>query len=264
MTTREMTNLLPLRDVGSAEQANRNWPALLQVYAYGAITWPFLLYSLWGGTKASKARLLARIALAETALPNLGSWKADTGFLHRIVDAVEELRPRHVVELGAGASSLVCARALQIHGGGTLHSYDQHGSFVAATRDWLQQEGVSAHLHHAPLEASPAGWPGQWYGLRDLPQTIDLLIIDGPPWAIHPHVRGAAEVLFDRLAPGAVVLLDDAARPGERVIAERWARSWPGIHFTRLGGSTKGTLVGRREGCRLPGLEHEQGLGEVG
>ncbi len=248
MTTREMTSLLPLRDEAQSGVAPRSWRDLLQIYAYGAITWPFLLYSLLGGTRASKARLLARICLAETALPNLGSWKADSGFLHRIVDAVEQLHPRHVVELGAGASTLVCARALQIHGGGTLHSYDQHGSFVEATREWLLQEGAPAILHHAPLEPSPGGWPGRWYGLCDLPKTIDLLIIDGPPWAIHPLVRGAAEVLFDRLSPGGMILLDDAARPGERVIARRWAQTWPGIQFKRQGGSTKGTLVGRRMG----------------
>ena len=34
-----------------------------------------------------------------------------------------------------------------------------------------------------------------------LPDAIDLLIIDGPPWAIHPFMRGAAECLFDGIAP---------------------------------------------------------------
>lgn len=75
----------------------------------------------------------ADFQLADDALPHLGSWKADTGLLHRIVDAIEELRPRVVVELGSGASSLVCARALELNGGGRLVSYDQHAPFVEAT-----------------------------------------------------------------------------------------------------------------------------------
>jgi predicted O-methyltransferase YrrM len=249
-----MTGLLPMRDdagEGAATGATaKSWDDRLAVIAYGSISWPFLLYSLWGGTRADKRRLLARVGLTEHALPNLGSWKADTGFLHRIVDAVEELRPHNVVELGAGASSLVCARALQLHGGGTLHSFDQHAGFVAATREWLQGEGVEARLNHAPLEPAPQGdanrFSGSWYALSDLPEVIDLLIIDGPPWTVHPLVRGGAEVLFDRLSPGAMVLLDDASRPGERVIARRWADAWPGMQFERLGGSTKGTLVGRK------------------
>ena len=101
-------------------------------------------------------------------------------------------------------------------------------------------------MHYASLEPSPGGWPGRWYALSDVPETIDLLIIDGPPWTIHPQVRGAAEVLFDRLSPGAIVLLDDAARPGERMVARRWAANWPGMTFARAGGSTKGTLMGRK------------------
>jgi hypothetical protein len=218
MTSREMTGLLPLREDGSSDVAAPAWRDRLAVWAYGSITWPFLAWSLWGGTKSSKRRLLARVGLADDALPNLGSWKADPGFLHRIVDTVEVLRPRTVVELGAGASSLVCARALALHGGGTLYSFDQHAGFVEATREWLQQEGVRAHLAHAPLvqqENGRAGqWPGRWYDLPGLPDRIDLLIIDGPPWTIHPHVRGAAEALFDRLSPGGMVLLDDASRPG--------------------------------------------------
>lgn len=250
MTSREITGLLPLRDDAGGSAVTPVWRDRLAVWAYGTITWPFLAWSLWGGTKASKRRLLARVGLAADALPNLGSWKADTGFLHRIVDAVEALRPRNVAELGAGASSLVCARALMLHGGGTLHSYDQHGGFVEATREWLQQEGASARLNHAPLVHHAAGhagqWPGRWYDLPDLPDTIDLLIIDGPPWTIHPQVRGAAEALFDQLSPGGMVLLDDASRPGERVIARRWAANWPDMRFEQLGGSTKGTLVGRK------------------
>ena len=246
MTSRDMTGFMPLREAADAAAPAAGWRKRLPVFAYGAISWPFLLVSLWGGTKASKRKLLARVDLADDALPNLGSWKADTGFLHRIVDAVEELQPRNVVELGAGASSLVCARALQLHGGGMLHSYDQHAGFVELTAKWLGDEGAEAQMRYAPLEPSPGGWPGRWYALSDLPETIDLLIIDGPPWTIHPHVRGAAEVLFDRLSPGAIVLLDDASRPGERVIARRWAAKWPDIAFARVGGSTKGTLMGRK------------------
>lgn len=246
MTSRESTALLTLRDDGAAAPLPRPLAERLAVYSYGIITWPFLLYSLWGGTKASKRQLLARIGLADGALPNLGSWKADTGLLHKIVDAVEQLRPQNVVELGAGATSLVCGRALQLHGGGTLHSYDQHAGFVEQTRQWLAGEGVAVQMHHAPLGPAPAGWPGNWYQLTDLPETIDLLIIDGPPWTLHPQVRGAAEVLFDRLSPGALVLLDDASRPGERVVARRWARDWPQITFRRVGGGTKGTLVGMK------------------
>jgi hypothetical protein len=71
-------------------------------------------------------------------------------------------------------------------------------------------------------------------------------VIDGPPWTIHPYVRGAAESLFDRIAPGGVVMLDDGARPGERVVAARWRRRWPNFDFRLENSGTKGTLIGVR------------------
>lgn len=251
MTSRDTTGLLALPDDAVENSAAPLSDTAMRLL-FGAIGWPWLLYSLWGGTKASKRRLLKRVGLAEDALPNLGSWKADTGFLHRIVDAVEELRPQVVVELGAGASTLVCAKALQRHGGGKLVSFDQHRDFVEATRRWVAEEGAAVDLRWAPLVPDATEWPGRWYELADVPDRIDLIIIDGPPWAVHPFVRGAAESLFDRLTPGGMVLLDDAARPGERIVARRWRRNWPQMRFERLGGSTKGTLVGRK--LPLPGL----------
>jgi len=245
MTSRETTRLLALPDDSTAS-AGSSLSDLAHRILFGAISWPWLLYSLRGGSRRSKQALLARVGLEEDALPNLGSWKADSGFLHRIVDAVEELRPQVVVELGAGASTLVCAKALESHGGGTLHSFDQHRDFVDAVAHWIAEEGANADLHWAPLVPSARGWPGHWYSRKEMPPRIDLLIIDGPPWAIHPFVRGAAECLFDRLSVGGRVLLDDANRPGERIVARRWRRNWPDMRFERLGGSTKGTLVGEK------------------
>lgn len=242
MTTRNPTGLFARaqKDYDSARSLNDR----LYVTFYGAIGWPWLLKSLYGGSKADKARLLARLALPDDALPHLGSWKADTHLLHLSVDMIEATRPAHIVELGCGATSLVLARALALHGGGTLHSYDQHEDFSDKTRDWLAEHGLAARMHHAPLMTAPHGWPACWYQLHALPAQIDMLVIDGPSWSLHPYVRGAAEILFPRLSPGAIILLDDALRPGERAIARRWAKSWPDIHFTLDKRGTKGTLVG--------------------
>ena len=251
MTSRELTGFLSLDEgeTSAARQSASDWAWRI---AFGAIGWPWLLRSLSGGRKADKRALMDELGLAPDALPHLGSWKADVGFLRHIVREIERLRPAHVVELGAGASTLVAAKALQLHGGGQLHSYDQHGGFVEATRAWLTDNSLSADIHHAPLETRGDDWPGRWYAIDALPERIDLLIIDGPPWSVHPLVRGAADRLFARLSPGAVVLLDDAARPGERMVAARWRRRWPHIDFRLAQDGTKGTLVGRRRDPAQP------------
>jgi len=247
MTSREATSLLPrIGDtlvIGGGERSLSDWTALL---AFGAIQWPWLLRSLHGGRLADKHALLDRLDLPHDALPYLGSWKADTGLLSLVVDHILEHQPKRVVEFGMGASTLVLARALQKAGGGELISFDQHSDFVVATRQWLADHGLSGDLRAVPLRRSPEGWPGLWYDHGPLPDGIDMMLIDGPPWSIHPFTRGAAASLFDKIAPGGTVMLDDGARPGERFVARRWRKAHPDFDFRLDLSGTKGTLIGRK------------------
>lgn len=246
MTTREATSLLPRSGddvIGDYSRSASEWAAVL---AFGAIQWPWLLRSLHGGRLGDKQALLDRLNLPYDALPCLGSWKADTGLLLLLVDHILSHRPRLVVEFGTGASTLIIARAMQQAGGGELISFDQHADFVDATRQWLADYGLKADLRAAPLRPSPHGWPGLWYDHGPLPAGIGLMLIDGPPWTVHPLTRGAAETLFDKIAPGGTVMLDDAARPGERLVARRWRKLHPDFTFALDKSGTKGTLIGRR------------------
>jgi len=187
MTTRDATSLLTRpSDIALPGR----WRDQAAVLLWGAIQWPWLLRSLSGGPRADRLALLDMLGLPADALPNLGSWKADTHFLWRIARHIALARPQTVVELGAGASTLVTARALARYGGGQLLSYDQHADFASGVADWLRAHDLPADIRTAPLAPAPAGWPGLWYRLDGLPDRIDLLIVDGPPWSIHPLVRG--------------------------------------------------------------------------
>lgn len=249
MTSRDQTGYLPKsaedRVVGSAGRSVGDWATLL---AFGAVQWPWLLRSLHGGSKAAKQALLDRLGLPRDALPNLGSWKADTGLLTLVADHILAARPRTIVEFGTGASTLIVARALEMAGGGSFISFEQHPEFVQATRDWLAEHRLLADLRAVPLRPADKGWSGLWYDHGELPESIDFLLIDGPPWTIHPFTRGSASTVFGRIAPGGTIMLDDAARPGERVIARRWRSEWPDFDFRLVNSGTKGTLVGRRRG----------------
>lgn len=247
LTSREATPFLPrAAEPGWERGDGAAWSGRLFTWAFALVQWPWLLRSLSGGRKADKAALLAELGLPADALPNLGSWKADVFYLAAILDHVRTLRPANVVELGAGASSLIAARALQMEGAGTLTAFDQHPAFVEGTATWLSSLGISADLRAAPLGPPPGGWPGAWYQLSGLPDRIDLLLVDGPHWSLHPFVRGAAEHLFPRIPVGGVVLLDDGARPGERIVMARWQKRWPNFRFRLLSGGTKGLVRGER------------------
>ena len=55
-----------------------------------------------------------------------------------------------------------------------------------------------------------------------------MLVIDGPPQAAGTQARyPAGPLLFPRLAPGAAVYLDDAARSDEQAILRRWRSEFP-------------------------------------
>ena len=248
MTSREATGLLPrshaadewLRD----ERTLREWATLI---AFGPLNAPWLLKSLYGGSKKAKRALLDRLDLGPDALPHLGSWKADVGLLELVTDHVLQAKPRTIVEFGTGASTLIIAQALKlVDVDADFISFDQHEEFSQKTRDWLAEHGLKADLRAAPLVPAPGGWPGLWYDHEPLPDRIDFMLIDGPPWSIHPFTRGAAATLFGRISVGGVVMLDDAARPGERVVARRWRKLWPNFSFTLDKTGTKGTLIGRR------------------
>jgi hypothetical protein len=63
-------------------------------------------------------------------------------------------------------------------------------------------------------------------GLLDIlhDQKIDLLLIDGPPGFIQPLSRyPAIPTLYNNLDEHCTVILDDAARKDEQIIAKKWA-----------------------------------------
>lgn len=98
MTTKNLTGMLAKKMPRETGTARTKGETLFQLF-FALIQWPWLLKSLYGGNKAEKNAVLERINLEQDALPHLGSWKADTYLLHRIVDEIEVRQPKNVVEL---------------------------------------------------------------------------------------------------------------------------------------------------------------------
>lgn len=65
----------------------------------------------------------------------------------------------------------------------------------------------------------------EWYEapLAEMPEEFQLVVCDGPPGATVGGRYGLLPVMGDRLPSGSVILLDDANRPGEVEVLERWA-----------------------------------------
>jgi predicted O-methyltransferase YrrM len=137
---------------------------------------------------------------------------------------------RELVELGSGVSTIVLAR-LARERGLRLTSLEHDLDWARVVRSQLKRERLTdvAQLVEAPLEPHPLAVDhAPWYAgaaLQRIPRNIDLLLVDGPPGYGEGMERSrlpALPALEERLSPQAMVILDDAERPGEQEILERW------------------------------------------
>jgi predicted O-methyltransferase YrrM len=110
-------------------------------------------------------------------------------------------RARTIVEFGTsfGISTLHLAAALRDNGGGQLITTEFEPSKVAQAREHLKAGGVLDLVDIREGDALQT--------LRvDLPETIDLLLLDGAK-ALYPEVLGLVE---SRLRPGTLIVADNA------------------------------------------------------
>ena len=175
----------------------------------------------------------------DRALPVSRGWAASPDFLVRVRERVLRRRPNTLVECGSGISTVVTALTLREVGGGHVWSLEHSPEHARATRLELEKHGVAsfATIVDAPLEPHTIdGQPWTWYATRGLPDgAIDMLVIDGPPKRTGKLARWpAGPLLFPRLSPGAVVLLDDAARPDEQEAVRRWRAAFPDLAHADL------------------------------
>jgi len=187
-----------------------------------------------------ESRNIFHVLAGGAPLPVPGGWAASTDLLGEVLRAAAAGQPQRVVELGSGLSTLVIAAALRAQARGHLISIDAEADYAAQTRQQLLRQGLSewAEIRVAALRSQRLGDEQRpWYDLAELAdlRDIDLLLVDGPPTALRADIRQPALPFFwERLSPGAIVLLDDAARPGERAIANAWRRQFPQAEFEYL------------------------------
>jgi predicted O-methyltransferase YrrM len=174
------------------------------------------------------------------ALPLTRGWAASPDFLQELAEHALDEQPACVVECSSGTSTLVLARCMQINGAGKVYSLEHDPAYARRTRRQLQLHGLAewATVIDAPLLAQSFGGPPQHlYDCSALERSlaIDMIVIDGPPQSVASQARyPAGPVLFPRLAPGAAIFLDDAARPAERAALQRWAEEFPELEIRSL------------------------------
>lgn len=158
-----------------------------------------------------------------------GKMVAAPDFLAFLSNWIVRRRPKTIVELGSGLSTLVAAACMAKTGIGKLVSLDHERKYADRTVALLESFGLgfNVSVRYAPLGSHFLGSREVlWYDYKphlDDMNPIDLLVVDGPPGRIGPLARYPALPLLKRtLAARAVIVMDDGRRPDEREIAERW------------------------------------------
>jgi predicted O-methyltransferase YrrM len=190
-------------------------------------------------TRGLFAQLEAYLSLRDRlglhqGLPYSRNWSAAPDFLKLIAEHALAVKPTTIVECSSGLTSLMLARCCEMNGQGAVFSLENGAEYAARTRTELARYQLENYATVIDSPLTPhrlGGREYQWYAPDNLPdRCIDMLVIDGPPGFIQRHSRyPALPLLFDKLADGCVVFMDDAARPDEREIVEMWRAAFPGI-----------------------------------
>jgi hypothetical protein len=146
------------------------------------------------------------------------AWSVDAGFLAVMAAAAMD-EPGPVLECGSGLTTLALA-ALRTDRGASVWSLEHDPRWYRFVVRQLRRFGLRANVELAPLRDYGAF---EWYDIGELRlPTFSLVVCDGPPNSTRRGRFGLLPVLGGRLAPGCTILLDDASRPDEQDVLQRW------------------------------------------
>ena len=149
-------------------------------------------------------------------------FSAETGFLSAVVRRAAAVSGP-ILECGSGLSTVLLSIATR-ETRGEVWSLENDAHWAERVRKALREERAKAsYVENAPLKNYGEF---DWYSpdFARLPRQFSLVVCDGPPGDTHGGRSGLVPVMREYLAPGCVILIDDAERYAERTMAERWAR----------------------------------------
>jgi predicted O-methyltransferase YrrM len=169
----------------------------------------------------------------QSPLPKTRGWAASPDFLRLVYKQIRKEEPNLVVELGSGSSTIIGGHALQQNGAGRLLSFDHLEEYAQESREALSFHNLGDYCHvlTTPLTTySLNGGTWKWYSLGDFgpDETVDLVIVDGPPGKLQELSRyPALPLLGEWLSEDPMFIIDDGDRKDERIMVKKWIEENP-------------------------------------
>jgi predicted O-methyltransferase YrrM len=169
------------------------------------------------------------------ARPWLGGFALSPTTAAALVRLVAEVRPQRIVELGPGQSTLLLLQLRQqLHLDFSITAIEHDPGYFARLQALLAAlpDSDAVRLVHAPLgNLAIPGWVGSWYqseAVDAVGEDVDIILVDGPPHDTAASARyPALQFALRHLKDGGLLLLDDADRPGEAAVVNRWLTEEP-------------------------------------
>lgn len=162
-----------------------------------------------------------------------------------VLNEIQVNRKTCIVECGAGISTMYIAKMLQQNQAGHLYSIEHDSNWLAQVQTLISGQGLSSYVTLIAAPLTPCSFAlnhNLWYDTEPIyaaltGQTIDLLLIDGPPayernreLARYP----ALPCLHSLLSQTVTIILDDIERAGEQAIVQKWEQQF-GMEFEDYG-----------------------------
>jgi len=165
--------------------------------------------------------------------PTSGDWAATSHFIAVLFKYIIKNKPKTIVELGSGVSTLYSSQLIKDFNLSTqVISLDHDKTYGSKTNEYLKDAQLdnNAQVILAPLTThtiNDKNW--KWYETTGLKkeQKIDLLVVDGPITYLQSNARyPAIPILFSMLSPKAIILVDDYNRKDEQAIVKLWLEEY--------------------------------------
>jgi len=166
-------------------------------------------------------------------------WSADLVYIQQMARRAATVEGP-ILECGSGLTTLVLGLVAGRRGV-PVWSMEHHAEWHARMASVLARLRLSTDLRLVPMNDY-----GEytWYAppREEMPTDFALVICDGPPGDTPGGRYGLLPVMREHLAPGAVVLLDDASRPEEVAVLRRWGEE-AGARHDFIGESDASAVV---------------------
>jgi predicted O-methyltransferase YrrM len=147
-------------------------------------------------------------------------------------EIIREEKPKVVLEMGSGLSTVVAAGALSENQIGKVTAWEHLDRYRAETQRIINAHGTESYgcVESVPLEELTIdGKAFTWFKPTHAIETeIDLLFVDSPPGHTGRSARfPAVPVLAPNFAADCIIILDDVHRPDEAETFSLWGEMLP-------------------------------------